>query len=295
MFNLEDIEVSFLSTDKKSVEKPNCYIKPKFKTQDLNLLFKQANQYKLLSVEDEKYHLFKIKSNHADAKKSFEVLFNHNLKLVFSVARYYENKGIDLHDLVQEGCLGLIEAIGKFKLDKNVRFSTYATNWIRQKINKNIQEHSRTIRIPSSLNQLVSKYHKYHRFLSNAFNRQPTIEEIAVCMGMPINQVKEQLSNIPQVFSFDASISDEEQSFKDLIGVSKEIEDIDIDNQIGSLWQELKKLDPVNQFIICSLYGSFGHPLLTFKEIATKLNTTTREIKSRYNRALKQLKESLQP
>lgn len=295
MFNLDDIELAAADTDKKLLEKPTQQVKFRDNTLSLNLLFKQANKYKLLSIEDEKYHLYKIKSNHADARISFNTLFNHNLKLVFSVARYYENKGVDLHDLIQEGCLGLIEAIHKFDLNKNVRFSTYATNWIRQKVNKNIQEHSRTIRIPSSLNQLISKYHKYHKFMSSLFNRQPSIEEIATCMGVPIKQMKEYLNAIPQVFSFDVTLSDDEHSFKDFICTSSGIEDIDKNDQIDYLKDELNKLTFIDRYIVCSIVGVFNYPKLTVKEIATLLELPKKEVEQRYQDSLKHLKKTLQP
>lgn len=295
MFNLDDIEIGIISTDKKLLEKPDKFVKSKDNTLSLNLLFKKANKYKLLSVDDEKYHLYKIKCNHADAKMSFNVLFNHNLKLVFSVARYYENKGVELHDLIQEGCLGLIEAIHKFDLSKNVRFSTYATNWIRQKVNKNIQEHSRTIRIPSSLNQLISKYHKYHKFMSSLFNRQPTVEEIAVCMNVPIHQMKEYLSNIPIVFSFDVALADDSQTFKDFICSNKTDEDVDKNDQINHLGDALNKLTFTDRYIVCSISGSFGYPKLTFKELAKLLELSKKEVQERYEYSLKHLKKTLQP
>lgn len=153
---------------------------PLEKTDDpLKLYLQQIGQYKLLTAEEEKELAKRAKEGDTEAK---DALINANLRLVVSIAKNYQSKGMPLQDLIQEGNLGLAHAVEKFDYSKGFRFSTYATWWIKQSITRALADQSRTIRVPVHMIAQISKVRKTQRELTQKLGREPTLAEVDEAM-----------------------------------------------------------------------------------------------------------------
>lgn len=189
----------------------------------------QKISHDLLSKEEEIELANRAQAGDQEAR---EELVRHNLRLVVSVAQKHTGKGLDLQDLIQEGNLGLMKAIDKFDPEKGNRFSTYATWWIRQKVNRAIENQSRTIRIPNGVFQKTIKIFRAKDKLYTELNREPSIEEIAAEVELEPEKVKEILR-----IAYDQNIS----SLNQLVGEDEETE-------LGHFVTDEKAEDPVAKF-----------------------------------------------
>src|ERR687890_1524404 len=175
----------------------------------LQLLLREAGRYRLLTPAEEIELAKRIERGDLDAK---DRMINSNLRLVVSNARRYQGQGLALGDLIQEGMLGLIRAVEKFDWRKGFRFSTYATLWIRQAIQRGLENTSRTIRLPVHVAQRSRKVGRIERELSVELGREPTPEEIATRAELPLEQVKEMLDVSRTVTSLDKPVGDDEDT-----------------------------------------------------------------------------------
>src|SRR6478672_4738573 len=181
----------------------------------LDQLLQRANQFRLLRPAEEIELAQRIERGDLVAK---ERLINCNLRLVVSIARRYQGHGLTLGDLVQEGMLGLIRAAEKFDWRKGFRFSTYATLWIRQSIQRGLENSSRTIRLPVHIAQRERKINRTERELATKLGREPTEDEIAAAVELPVDQVIEIRKAARPLTSLDQPIGEDgETSFGDLI------------------------------------------------------------------------------
>lgn len=173
----------------------------------IRMYLRDASRYPLLSAEEETDLGIKMENGDKDARKT---LINSNLRLVVSIARRYQGRGLSLLDLIQEGNLGLIRAVEKFDYTKGYKFSTYATWWIRQAITRSIADDSRTIRIPVHMFELINKIDKASRDLNQELGRDATNEEIAAKLNISPNKVKEARKYAENVISLDSPVSEED-------------------------------------------------------------------------------------
>jgi len=184
-------------------------------TDSLQLFFNAARRYPLLTAVEEVELAKRIEKGDMAAK---DRMINSNLRLVVSVARKYQGHGLSLGDLVQEGMLGLIRAAEKFDWRRGFKFSTYATLWIRQSIQRGLENSSRTIRLPVHIAQRERKINRTERELATKLGREPTEEEIAEAVELPVDQVIEIRKAARPLTSLDQPIGDDgETSFGDLI------------------------------------------------------------------------------
>jgi RNA polymerase primary sigma factor len=146
------------------------------------------------------------------AEMSAEALTRANLRLVVSVAKRYMGRGINFLDLIQEGNIGLLRAVAKFDHTKGFKFSTYATWWIRQAISRAIADQARTIRIPVHMVETINRLVKTSRQLLQQLGREPTLEEVAAEMDMPLERVSEIKRIAPEPLSLEAPVGEEENS-----------------------------------------------------------------------------------
>ncbi|MBQ8299010.1 MAG: RNA polymerase sigma factor RpoD [Clostridia bacterium] len=193
---LEDIETMDVP-DSVSVDDP------------VRLYLKEIGKISLLTAEQEIEYASKMMEGDEDAKKK---LSEANLRLVVSIAKKYVGRGMLFLDLIQEGNLGLIKAVEKFDYRKGYKFSTYATWWIRQAITRAIADQARTIRIPVHMVETINKLIRTSRHLLQQLGREPTIEEIAAEMEMPVERVKEIKKVAQEPVSLETPIGEEEDS-----------------------------------------------------------------------------------
>ena len=173
------------------------------------MYLKEIGKVPLLSAEEEIELAKKMETGDEDAKKR---LAEANLRLVVSIAKRYVGRGMLFLDLIQEGNLGLIKAVEKFDYRKGYKFSTYATWWIRQAITRAIADQARTIRIPVHMVETINKLIRVSRQLLQELGREPTPEEIAEEMSMPVDRVREILKISQEPVSLETPIGEEEDS-----------------------------------------------------------------------------------
>ena len=175
----------------------------------VRLYLKEIGKIPLLSPEEEIDYAKRMMDGDEEAKKK---LSEANLRLVVSIAKKYVGRGMLFLDLIQEGNLGLIKAVEKFDYRKGYKFSTYATWWIRQAITRAIADQARTIRIPVHMVETINKLIRTSRHLLQQLGREPTIEEIAAEMEMPVEKVKEIKKVAQEPVSLETPIGEEEDS-----------------------------------------------------------------------------------
>ncbi|MEA2397036.1 MAG: polymerase primary sigma factor, partial [Thermoleophilaceae bacterium] len=187
-------------------------------TDSLQLFFNAARRYPLLTAAEEVELAQRIEKGDVEAK---DRMINSNLRLVVSVARKYQGHGLTLGDLVQEGMLGLIRATEKFDWRRGFKFSTYATLWIRQAIQRGLENSSRTIRLPVHIAQRERKINRTERELATKLGREPTEQELADAVELPVDQVIEIRKAARPLTSLDQPVGDDgETAFGDLLASS---------------------------------------------------------------------------
>src|SRR5690349_7911188 len=198
----------------------------------LEQLLREAGRFRLLEPHEEIELAKRIERGDLAAK---DRLINCNLRLVVSVARKYQGQGLSMNDLVQEGMLGLIRAAEKFDWRKGFRFSTYATLWIRQSIQRGLENSSRTIRLPVHIAQRERKINRTERELATRLGREPTEEEIAEAVELPVDQVIEIRKAARPLTSLDQPIGEDgETSFGELITAEQPLVEDEVVQDAGT-------------------------------------------------------------
>ena len=177
-------------------------------TDSLQLFLNEAGRYPLLTADEEVELAKRVERGDKEAK---DRMINSNLRLVVSIAKKYQGHGLSLLDLIQEGIIGLIRAVEKFDWRRGFKFSTYATWWIRQAVQRGVANKSRTIRIPVHIVEREQKIARAERELLAELERQPTDEELAKRTKLPVKQVREVRTAARTVASLDKPIGDDER------------------------------------------------------------------------------------
>jgi RNA polymerase primary sigma factor len=220
-----------------------------------------------------------------------------NVRLVISEAKRYMNRGLDFGDLVQEGNLGLLKAIDKYDYKKGFKFSTYATWWIRQAITRAVADHSRTIRIPIHMIETITKINRAQKALLQEKGRQPSIEEIAEYLEMPISRVEKALSVAKEPLSMDKPIgSDGDTSLGEIIYDESTLsaeEELKIQSLRNRLNMALKMLSPRERKVIELRFGLDGKKPRTLEEVAQEMNLTRERVRQLEVQALEKLRNPI--
>ncbi|WP_395091726.1 RNA polymerase sigma factor RpoD/SigA [Armatimonas sp.] len=177
-----------------------------------------ANSVALLTPRQERWLARCVERGGKQGERAREILVNANLRLVTSIAKKYQNRGIAMEDLIQEGTLGLIHAVDKYDWRRGFRFSTYATHWIRQALGRAVENQGRTIRLPSHAIESLGKIKRTREMLATRFNRVPTPQEIAHEISLPVDKVETLLeAETPEPMSLDAPAGDSTTRLGDLL------------------------------------------------------------------------------
>jgi RNA polymerase primary sigma factor len=237
----------------------------------------------LLSASEEKELAEKVTLGDRDAR---DRMIKSNLRLARWIAAKYINRGLPIFDLIQEGNIGLIKAVEHFQPDRGIRFSTYATLWVKRSIERALANHSRTIRLPVHISSDLNRFAWVAKSLVQELGQDPTEEEVAARMKVSVEYVRKLRGIVKRTYPIDGGIRDEYS--EQLFGL---FEDIERSQQVGS-W--LKLLTEIEREVITLRFGLNGEDTLTLESIGKRFGVTRERIRQIEAKAIEKLRKFTQ-
>jgi RNA polymerase nonessential primary-like sigma factor len=259
------------------------------------IYLKEIGASPLLTAQEEVHYARLAQKGCIDARNH---MIKSNLRLVVKIARRYLNRGLNLLDLIEEGNLGLIRAVEKFDPEKGFRFSTYATWWIRQNIERALMNQTRTIRLPIHVIKEMNSYLRKAREIAQTLDHEPNFEDIAKAMNVSPKDVNKLLRLNEKTLSLDTPMGEESEkpllealADKESCEPAKDLED-------NSMYQRLmgcmKHLNDKQQAILAQRFGLYGYEESTLEEVGREVGLTRERVRQIQVEALKQLKEMME-
>ncbi|UYM16118.1 RNA polymerase sigma factor RpoS [Endozoicomonas euniceicola] len=267
-----------------------------YKTIDATQLYLNEIGFSPLLTPEEEVHYARLARKGVEAGR--RRMIESNLRLVVKISRRYVNRGLTLLDLIEEGNLGLIRAVEKFDPERGFRFSTYATWWIRQTIERAIMNQTRTIRLPIHVVKELNVYLRAARELTQKLDHDPTPEEIAQLLDKPVEDVKRMLGLNERVTSVDTPLGpDSDKSILDTISDDKEsdpaelLQDLDLNDSLDK-W--LGELSEKQREVVARRFGLRGYETSTLEEVGKEIGLTRERVRQIQVEALKRLRSILE-
>ena len=290
--DVDDSDIVLTDEDDVDMEKIDLSVPDGISIEDpVRMYLKEIGKVPLLSADEEVELAKRMAEGDEDAKKR---LAEANLRLVVSIAKRYVGRGMLFLDLIQEGNLGLIKAVEKFDYHKGFKFSTYATWWIRQAITRAIADQARTIRIPVHMVETINKLIRVSRQLLQELGREPTPEEIAAELDMPVERVREILKISQEPVSLETPIGEEEDSH---LGDFIQDDNVPVPAEAAAQTLLKEQLDEVldtlterEQYVLRLRFGMDDGRARTLEEVGKEFDVTRERIRQIEAKALRKLR-----